>query len=200
VEILIEVVGELVLGVVSVAIGFAVGSVIFLLVRAGRRSLRRLEPPAPVVDPEGRMWTVRVGLAPVPLRYQFSKQFFRMRPVDQARRTKAGEAIDSVKRGEVAHPSTLVERFDELSGFVAWVILAATLLAVAVLLLELLVVLLIAVPVFAFRIVWGRWQCEIIDPDGGHFHVPAGSLSEARSRCSDLREQIRRGIYMTQGN
>jgi hypothetical protein len=51
-------------------------------------------------------------------------------------------------------------------------------LAVVVLLLELLAVLLIAVPVSVLRTLSDKWQCEVIGPGGDHFHVPAGSLSE----------------------
>jgi hypothetical protein len=49
-------------------------------------------------------------------------------------------------------------------------------------------VLLIAAPVCVLRTLSDKWQCEVIGPDGDHFHVPAGLLSEGTRRCSDLRE------------
>jgi hypothetical protein len=194
VEVLVEILGELAFGLAGLGIAYAVGSVVYLQFRAARRSLRHLEGAEPVVDPQGGRWTVRVALAPPPLRLAVSRWYFGMRPPDQEERARAGVAPDGVAKDEVAHPSRLVERFDELAGVVVWVVLLATLAAVAVLLLEVVLVAVVAAVVFAFRSVRGRWQCEVVGPGGRRWHVPAGSLADARSTRDDLRAQLAAGL------
>ncbi|HMG44733.1 MAG TPA: hypothetical protein VK611_25590, partial [Acidimicrobiales bacterium] len=160
-EVVVEIVAELVVGIGLVGVAYAVGSIVYLQYRVARRSLRHLAGTEPVVDPQGGHWTVRVALAPPPLRLTMSRWYFGMRTSDQQERTRAGVAADGVTKKEVAHPSQLVERFDEMAGIVVWAVLLATLVAVAVLLLEVLVVAVVATAVFAFRALRGRWQCEV---------------------------------------
>ena len=193
-EVLVEIVAELVVGIGLVVVAYAVGSIVYLQYRAARRSLRHLAGTEPVVDPQGGHWTVRVALAPPPLHLAMSRWYFGMRTSDQQERTRAGVAADGVTKKEVAHPSQLVERFDEIAGIVVWAVLLATLVAVAVLLLEVLVVAVVATAVFAFRAVRGRWQCEVVAPGGRRWHVPAGSLSDARSLRDDIRAQLIAGL------
>ena len=161
---MVEIVAELVVGIGLVGVAYAVGSIVYLQYRVARRSLRHLAGTEPVVDPQGGHWTVRVALAPPPLRLTMSRWYFGMRTSDQQERTRAGVAADGVTKKEVAHPSQLVERFDEMAGIVVWAVLLATLVAVAVLLLEVLVVAVVATAVFAFRALRGRWQCEVVPP------------------------------------
>lgn len=196
VEIVVELLGELVVGIVLVAVAYAMGSVVFLLVRAARLLLGRLNPPPDVMDPTGRRWVVRVGLAPAPLRYRMSGWFFRMRPADQAQRSSGGDlGPDMVDRNEIAHPSGLLERFDEAAGLVVWAVLAVTLMAVVVLAFEVAVVAAVAAIAMALRTVTGTWQCELITPDGRRFHIPAGSLAKARRQRERLRSEITAGSF-----
>jgi hypothetical protein len=191
VEILVELLGSVLLLVVA----FAVGSVVFLLVRLARLTLRGLVPPPDVVDPHGRRWAVRIALAPEPLRLRLSRWLFRRRPKD---RSAAGDAHDqgsaAVHKDEIVHPSGLVERFDEAAGLVVWVILAATLVAMVVLVLEVLLVVVLAALVFVVRTLSGHWQCEVVTPYGAHFHVPSGSLLQARDDRERLRDEIAAGL------
>ncbi|HEY8545991.1 MAG TPA: hypothetical protein VIL36_13125 [Acidimicrobiales bacterium] len=193
-EVLIEVAAEVLFGFGMVAVAYAVGSIVYLQVRAARRGLRHLGGAEPVVDPQGGAWTVGVALAPPPLRLALSRRWFRMRPSDQAARARAGVAPDGVTKEEAAHPSHLVERFEELSGVVVWVVLLVTLVAVVVLLLEVLLVAVVAALVLVVRTLLGRWQCEVVGPDGRRWHVPAGSLGDARTVRDELRAQLAAGI------
>ena len=193
-EVLFEIAAELLFGVVMVAIAYAVGSVVHLQFRAARRSLRHLADADPAVDPKGGRWTVRVALAPPPLRFAASRWYFGMRRSAQDERVRAGVAPDGVGRDEAAHPSELVERFDEMAGVVVWALLLATLLAVAVLLLEVLLVAVVAAMVFAFRTLRGSWQCEVVAPGGLRWHVPAGTLADARARRDEIRAQVEAGL------
>jgi hypothetical protein len=194
-EIVLEPVGEILAGLVAIAFAYSVGSVVFLLVRAARRSLRGLNPSTDVVDPVGRRWDVRVGLAPHPLRYRLSQWYFRMRPQDQERRIRTAGHADAVHRDEVAHPSGLLERFDEATTLMVWLLLGLTLVAAVVLLLEVVLVGLVAAVVFLLRTFSGQWQCEVVTPQGEHFHVPAGSLFQARDEGASLRQEIAEGVY-----
>jgi hypothetical protein len=193
-EILIELVAELVVGIGLVGVAYAVGSIVYLQYRAARRSLRHLAGTEPVVDPQGGHWTVRVALAPPPLRLAVSRWYFGMRTADQQERRRAGVAADGVSKEEVAHPTQLVERFDEMAGFVVWAVLLATLLALAVLLLEIVLVAVVASLVFSVRALRGRWQCEVVGPGGRRWHVPAGSLSDARRHRDEMRDQLAAGL------
>ena len=193
-EVLVEILAEVVFSFAMVGVAYAVGSIVYLQYRAARRSLRHLAGGEPVVDPQGGHWTVRVALAPPPLRLAVSRWYFGMRTSDQQERTRSGVAADGVSKAEAAHPSQLVERFDEMAGVVVWVVLLATLVAVAVLVLEVLLVAVVAAAVFLFRAVRGRWQCEVVAPGGRRWHVPAGSLPDARSVRDDLRAQLAAGL------
>jgi hypothetical protein len=200
VEIILEPLVELLGGLLLVAVAYTVGSVIFLLVRAVRLSLRSLDPQPEVVDPRGQRWVVRVGLAPPPLRYRISAWFFRMRPDDRVRRVDRRDvAADGVDRNEIAHPSGLVERFDEAAGLAVWAILAVTMVAVVVFVFEVLLVAVVAAVAFAVRTLRSRWQCEVVAPDGHHFHVPAGSLLQARDERERVRSEIAAGVYRIHG-
>jgi hypothetical protein len=117
-----------------------------------------------------------------------------MRTADQQERRRAGVAADGVSKEEVAHPTQLVERFDEMAGFVVWAVLLATLLALAVLLLEIVLVAVVASLVFSVRALRGRWQCEVVGPGGRRWHVPAGSLSDARRHRDEMRDQLAAGL------
>ncbi len=195
-EILVELVGELLVGLGLVGLAYAVGSVVFLLVRSARLLLGRLDPAPDVVDPAGRRWVVRVGLAPAPLRYRMSRWMFRMRPGDRTRRAAGGDlSPDMVDRKEIAHPSGLVEQFDEAAGLVVWAVLAVTLVAIVLLALEIVLVAVLAVVVLVARTITSQWQCELVDPAGQRFHVPAGSVARARAQRDRLRQEIAAGVY-----
>lgn len=191
-----ELVGHLLLGVASVGVGFALGSVVFALVRCGRWALLRTERAAPVVDPSGGRWTVRIPLAPTPLRFPASTWMLRMRPDDRRRREADGAPPDGVAPSEMAHPKRLVETTDEASAFVATGLLVFVVFALVVLLLEAVVVVLLAFVVAVVRFVWGRWQCEVVSPDGRRERVTAGSLSDARARATQFREAIARSGHV----
>lgn len=193
-EVLIEIVAEVAFGIGMVGVAYAVGSIVYLQYRAARRSIRHLGGAEPVVDPQGGHWTVRVALAPPPLRLAVSRWYFGMRTSDQQARARAGVAPDGVAKDEAAHPSQLVERFDEMAGIVVWALLLGTLVGVAVLLLEVLLVAVVAGLVFVFRAVRGRWQCEVVAPGGRRWHVPAGSLADARTVREELRAQLAAGL------
>lgn len=192
-EILFEIVVELGGGFVLVGIGYAGGTLVFLLVRTARLALRHLQAASMAVDPAGGHWSVRVALAPPPIRYALSRRFFGMRPSDQSRRIRQGHGADSVQRDELAHPSGLVEQFDEASGLFVWSLLALTVVAFAVLFLELVVVAVVAGVVFVFCSLRGSWQCEVVGPDDMPWHVPAGRLADARAERDRIRESISSG-------
>ncbi len=187
---MVEVIVELLLGVASVAVGFALGSIVFALVRCGRWALLRTERAAPVVDPSGGRWTVRIPLAPTPLRFPASTWMLRMRHGDRRRREAEGASPDGVTSSEIAHPKRLVDTTDEASGFVAVGLLVFAVFALVVFVLEAVVVVLLAFVVALVRLVWGRWQCEVVSPDGRRERVTAGSLRHARDRATQLRESI----------
>lgn len=75
-EVILEPVFHVLVVLVLMAVAYTVGTMAFLLVRAARVSLARLDGAADVVDPEGRIWSVRVALAPPPLRYRLSSWLF----------------------------------------------------------------------------------------------------------------------------
>lgn len=187
-----EVVGEIVLGFLSVAVGFALGSVVFVLVRGGRWALLRTERATPVTDPDGGRWTVRIPLAPTPMRFWAPTWMLGMRADDRRHREADGASPDEVVPSELAHPRTLVDKTDEAAPFVAAAMLAFVLVALVVLLLEAIVVAVVAVVVAVVRLAWGRWQCEVISPDGRRARVTAGSLSAARARAAQISESVER--------
>jgi len=199
VEIIFEIVAELVAGLVLVGIGYAGGTIVFLVFRTARLALRHLQASSTAVDPAGGHWSVRVALAPPPVRYALSRRFFGMRTSDQFRRARQGRGVDSIQADELAHPSGLVERFDEASGLVVWAILAVTVVAFAVLFLEAAVVAVVAAVVFVFRSLRGSWQCEVVGPNGMPWHVPAGRLAEARAERDRIRESISSGLWGERG-
>jgi len=185
-----EVFGELLLGVLSTAAGFVLGSMVFVLVRGGRWALLRTERAVPVTDPRGGRWTVRIPLAPTPMRFWASSWMLSMRPHHRRRREAAGVPADGVVPSEMSHPRRLVDETDEAAPIVAVVLLVFAVVALVVLLLEAIVVVLVAVVVAVVRFAWGRWQCEVVSPDGGRKRLTAGSLSAARSRAAEIRESI----------
>jgi hypothetical protein len=119
----------------------------------------------------------------------------RMRAGDRRRREAVGATADDVVPTEFAHPSKLVDRADEAAAIVAAVMLAFVVLALIVLVLEAIVVALVAVVVVLFRLLWGRWRCEVIAPDGQRVRFSAGSLSAIRARaalaCDSIRQRGR---------
>lgn len=188
-----ELIGELVLSVVSVALGFVLGSAVLVLVRGGRWMLLRAERATQATDPDGGHWTLRIALVPTQLRFWASTRLLRMRPWDRRQREAAGEAPDAVLRTELAHPSALVEKADEAAGLVGPVMLAFAVFAVAVLLAEVVLAVVLAVVIAAGRAAWGSWSCEIVGPDGRPQHDDFRALSEARSHMTALADSIERG-------
>ena len=166
-KVVVDVLAELIGGLLRLAVAYTLGSVAFLLFRAARRSLSDLADPTTVADAHGRSWTVRVALAPTPLRY--------------------------VQRDQPAHASQPVERLVEASGAVAWSVLAAVLLAFTILMLEVLLVAVVAVLVFASWLLRGSWQCELVAPDGRTWHLPVGTLPAAGTEREQIRAQIEGG-------
>jgi Flp pilus assembly protein TadB len=187
-----EFIGEVFLGFLSLAAGFVLGSVVFLLVRAGRWTLLRTERATAVTDPAGRQWTVRIPLAPSSMRFWVSTRLFSMRRDDRRRREAEGVSPDQIEPSEFAHPRQLVNTADDAAGLFAAVMLVFVVLALFVLLLEAIVVALVAIAVLVARLAWGRWQCEVVAPDGRRALVGAGSLSEARTRAVELSDSIKR--------
>lgn len=190
---MVELVGELVFSVASVALGFVLGSAVLVLVRGGRWMLLRAERATQATDPNGGRWTLRIALIPTQLRFWASTRLLRMRPWDRRQREAAGEAPDAVLRTELAHPSALVEKADEAAGLVGPVMLAFAVFAVAVLLAEVVLAVVLAVVIAAGRAAWGSWSCEIVGPDGRQRHDAFRSLSEARSHMAALADSIERG-------
>lgn len=171
--LVVEVVAELIGGLVRLGVAYALGSVVYLLVRAARRRRHDQADPATVVDTHGRSWAVRVALAPTPLRY--------------------------VQRDEPAHPSQPVERLEETSQVAAWSVLAVGLVVVTILVLEVLLVAVVAVLVFASWLLRGSWQCELVAPDGRSWHIPVGTLPAAVAEREQIRAQIERGAAPSPG-
>lgn len=185
-----ELVGELVFGIISLLIGFAVGSLVFVLVRAGRLALVGTERSAEVTDRAGNRWLVRIPLAPYPLRFWTSKRLLAMRHQERRRRQASGVDAAGVSTDEIAHPKKLVDVSDEAASIVAVGMLLFALVALTVLLLEAILALLAAVVVFLIRSMWGRWQCEVIGPDEHRALIPVGSLREARRRRAEVATSI----------
>jgi len=167
VTLVVEVLAELIGGLLRLVVAYALGSVAYLLVRAARRSRRDLADPTTVVDSHGRSWAVRVALAPTPLRY--------------------------VQREDPAHPSHPVERFEEASRGAAWSVVVVGLATFTFLALEVVPVALVAALVFASWLLRGSWQCELIAPDGRSWHIPVGTLPAAGAERELIRAQIERG-------
>jgi hypothetical protein len=185
-EILVELLG----GFASVAIGFAVGSLVYLLVRIGRRTIAGLDGRTEAIDRDGRRWEVRVALAPTPVRFHVSRAMFSMHRKDRAKRTDQDRSDTGVGRDEVVHPVGLLDKLDDFAGFAVWFILAFVLLAFVVLLVEAILVAALAALVFAIRTLWGRWQCEVTSPEGTSSRVDVGSLRAARARRAELVSDI----------
>jgi hypothetical protein len=189
-----EIVAELFGGIVSILLGVVLGSIVFVIVRAVRRALAHDSRRREVTAPDGEVWTVRVALAPPPLRLALSERAFGMRSEDRRDRRRAGHADDAVTRDSMFHPSGLVERTDEAAGLVAPVLLVVVVLAVALLAVEVVLLVLVALVAFLVRAARRSWQCEVVDPLGSHFHVTSRSLGEARTARDHLAEQIAAGI------
>jgi hypothetical protein len=191
-----ELIGQIVAGILSIAVGFALGSVVFFLVRGGRWALLRSERGTTIADPRGGSWSVRIPLAPSPMRLWVSKRMLRMRAGDRRNREASGASPDGVVASELVHPRTLVDKTDEAASIVAVALLVFVLFALVMLVLEAILVALVAAIVAVVRLTWGRWQCEIIAPDGRRASVNAGSLSDARARASEVRDSIsQRGTF-----
>lgn len=193
-----ELIFEVVLGIASAVAGFAIGSIVFALVRVGRRALLGSERATQVTDREGLTWTVRIPLTPYPMRFWASQRMFRMRPIDQRRRQTKGVAPDGVDSSELAHPSRLVERTDEVASIAAVVLLGLALIALSVLFLEFILAVVVAVVVAVIRLVFGRWQCELIAPDGRLERVRVGSLQDARTRRAQIAASVESGVGLNQ--
>lgn len=146
-----ELVGELVFGIISLLIGFAVGSLVFLLVRAGRLALLGTERSAEVTDRAGNRWLVRIPLAPYRLRFWTSKRLLAMRQQERRRRQASGVDAAGVSSDEIAHPKKLIDVADEAASIVAVGVLLFALVALTVLVLEAVLALLVAVVVAAVR-------------------------------------------------
>ena len=159
-------IGEILVSVGSALAGFAIGSVVFLLVRLARWALMGTERTTRVTDPRGSEWTVRIPLAPAPMRFWVSQRLLRMRPSDRRRRKLDGVAADGVSSSELAHPGALVSKTDEAASVVAVLMLAFVLLALVVLVFEAVLVILVAIVVAVVRLIGGHWQYEVVDPDG----------------------------------
>jgi hypothetical protein len=185
-EIFVELLG----GLASIAVGFAVGSIVYVLVRLGRRTLAGLDGRTEAIDGRGERWEVRVALAPTPVRFHVSRAMFSMHRKDRRARELADQPSTGVGREEVLHPVGLVDKLDELSGFVVWFLLAFVLVSFAVLLVEAVIVAALAAIVFAIRTAWSRWECEVTAPDGRSARVRAGSLRDARQHRNVLVERI----------
>jgi hypothetical protein len=185
-----EIVGELLLGALSVAVGFAVGSLVYVLVRLGRRTFAGLDGRTEVIDRGGGRWEVRVALAPTPVRFHISRAMFGMHRKDRAKRGVGDRPSDDVRRDEILHPVGLVARLDELSGIAVWFILAFVLVAFVVLLVEAVLVAALAAIVFLVRTAWGRWECDVTSPEGKSARVRAGSLRDARAHRQVLVADI----------
>jgi len=184
------VVEELALGIVSAAVGFAIGALVFAIVRIVRWAILRADRVMAATDPQGRQWTIRIPLVPAGARLWASQWLFDMRPRDRQRRVGQSQAPDSVSSDELAHPSHLVSETGELAAISAAFVLVLALLALAAFLMEIVVVIFVAVAVAAVRFAWGTWQCEVTSPDGERHRFPASSLGQARVRRTDLANSI----------
>lgn len=185
---------EIGFGFLSAGVGFAIGSIVFALVRVGRWALLGTDRATRVTDPHGFTWTVRIPLAPSPMRFWASQRLLKMRPIDRRRRETKGVAPDGVDPSEFAHPTTLVERTDEVASLAAIVLLGLALLALSVLFLEVILAIVVAVAVAVTRLVLGRWQCEVIAPDGRVERIRVGSLQAARARREQIVASVASGL------
>jgi hypothetical protein len=188
-----EIIGEIVLGLGLLAAGFVIGTLVFLAVRTGRWLFLRAERGAVVNSPNGRPWTVRIPLAPAPMRFWASRRMLRMRRTDRGRREQELTAPDGVASSELAHPVNLVQSTHELAPFVGAVLLALVAIALATFLVELVLVAGVAVVVAGFRVLWGRWHCEALGPLGERLATSEGSLREARAAREQMVEAISSG-------
>jgi hypothetical protein len=59
--------------------------------------------------------------------------------------------------------------------------------------LEAILAVLVAIVVAVVRLVWGHWQCEVVDPDGRVDRIRAGSLGDARARRDEIVASISAG-------
>ncbi len=187
---MVDVLFEFLVGLLLIAIGFALGSVVFVVVRGARWALLRAERGTTVIDPSGRKWLVRIPFAPSSMRFWTARWLFRMRHIDQQRRTRRGAAPDEVVSWEYAHPAHLVDETEEAAGCVAIGMLIFFAVALVVLLVEAILLALVAIGAAAVRLSWGRWKCEVVAPDGGSTVVNAGSLGDARALAVVLRESV----------
>jgi hypothetical protein len=189
-----EFIAEVLFGVFSALAGFVIGSIVFALVRVGRWALLGTDRATQVTDPHGVHWTVRIPLMPYPAKFWASQRLLRMRPIDRRRRVKKGVAADGVDPSELAHPSQLVDETDEGASVVAIGLLAVALIALSVLFLEAIFAMVVAIIVAVIRLVLGRWQCEVMAPDGRLKRVRANSLREARTQRSLITSSIAKGV------
>ena len=189
-----EFIAEILFGFLSAATGFVIGSIVFALVRVGRWALLGTDRDTQVTDPQGGDWSVRIPLMPYPAKFWASRRLLRMRPVDRRRRVKKGVAADGVDPAEMAHPTTLVKETDEGASFVAVGLLAVVLIALSVLFLEAIFALVVAIIVAVIRLVFGRWQCEVVAPDGRLKRIRADSLREARTERALIASSIAKGV------
>ena len=185
-----EVVEELALGIVSAAVGFAIGALVFAIVRIVRWAILRADRVMTATDPQGRQWTIRIPLVPSGARLWASQWLFEMRPRDRERRVRQSQSPDSVSSDELAHPGHLVSETGELAAISAAFILVLALLALAAFLMEIVVVIFVGVAVAAVRVAGGTWQCEVTSPDGERHRFSASSLGQARVRRTDLANSI----------
>ncbi len=181
----------------SVVLAVGLGVLVFWIVRGARWALMRADKSGEVSDPAGRLWTVRIPLAPPILRLPVSKRLFRMRRVDQQNRVARGDSPDGVRTASWRHGLEFLGNFEELGGVLAVaglvIALLVVLAAVAVFLVEALAVVLLAVLIGAARAAFGRWQCEVVDPDGQRTGISVGSLADARLKREMISDSIASG-------
>lgn len=189
-----ELIAEALGPIVSAFIGLAIGSLVWLLVRMGRRARARLDEPIRVVDPTREAWTVRVALTPTSVRYRASNRLLAMRPQDQRAREAAGHDRDDVTPHEIANPSKLLDRFDEAAGLVAVPLLLFAVAAALILALEIVIVAIIAALVYLLSTLRRRWTVEVTDPVGGRQARTVTSIDEARSLRSTTQDRIAAGL------
>lgn len=92
----------------------------------------------------------------------------------------------------MAHPSKLIDAA-EFAPVVAFVLLVIFVVAAVVFVVELIIVAIVAAAVAGIRMLWGRWQCEVVAPNGDRTVLRASSLKEAKANCSWIAESIAAG-------
>lgn len=190
-EPLIQLLAELLGGVVSVAIGVVVGTIALVLIVGARRLIAHVSRSRLVQDPAGGWWCIGVVYG---LRNPVGTRLAGMSNHARQQRRQRGVADTAVEETELWHPRKILDAYDEAAGLAAPVVLVAAILLVVVLTIELLIVAPIALAFLAYSALRGHWQVELRTPDHRRHILDATSLTQARQTAAAVTERIRAGL------